>query len=101
MDIEFDPAKDAVNLSKHNVSLALGAEMDLATAFVVEDIRGDHGERRFNALGLIAARVFAITFTYRTAIRIISLRKANDREARRYTEHVLPETDKGVTDDPE
>lgn len=85
MDIEFDLAKDAKNVAKHGVSLALGATMDMETAVVDEDQRHEYGERRFNALGMIEGRVFAMTFTVRSTIRIISLRKANARETRRFT----------------
>ncbi|MFC5373932.1 BrnT family toxin [Brevundimonas faecalis] len=86
MDIELDPAKDESNIAKHGVSLALGAEMDMETAVVVVDDRRDYGEQRFNALGLIAGRVHAMTFAIRPpAVRIISLRKANKREQKRFT----------------
>ncbi|MGH6979204.1 MAG: BrnT family toxin [Brevundimonas sp.] len=86
MDIEFDPAKDEANVAKHGVSLALGVEMDMETAKVVVDDRRDYGEQRFNALGLIGDRVYAMTFAIRPpAVRIISLRKANSREQKRFT----------------
>jgi uncharacterized protein len=86
MDVEFDPAKDASNIAKHGVSLALAASMDMETAVVVADTRRSYGEPRFNAYGLIDGRMFAMTFTIRaTDVRVISLRKANRREQKRYT----------------
>jgi uncharacterized DUF497 family protein len=100
MDVEFDSAKDALNHAKHGVSLALGAEMDMETAFVVEDHRADYGEQRLNALGLIGTRVFAMTFTWRTTVRIISLRKANARETRRFLARTGREPDSGDNDEP-
>jgi uncharacterized DUF497 family protein len=84
MDIEFDAAKDAANMAKHGVSLALGASMDIDTAVIDRDDRRNYGEVRFNALGRIEGRVYAMTFTVRDSIRIISLRKANPREQRRF-----------------
>lgn len=84
MEVEFDPAKDAINTAAHGVSLARGADMDMDTALVVIDDRHNYGEVRYNALGLIDGRVHAMTFTVREAVRIISLRKANARERRRF-----------------
>jgi len=52
---------------------------------IEEDTRFAYGERRFYALGEVDGRVHAVIFTRRgTAIRLISFRKANDREIRRY-----------------
>ena len=86
MDIEFAPAKDESNIAKHGVSLTLAVEMDMETAKVVVDDRRDYGEQRFCAYGLIEGRMFAMTFTIRSkAIRVISLRKANTREQKRFT----------------
>ncbi|WP_084445595.1 BrnT family toxin [Desulfosarcina sp. BuS5] len=42
-------------------------------------------ELRFNALGYINNRLYHMTFTLRGgAMRVISLRKANSREVRKY-----------------
>lgn len=85
MDIEFDSAKNEANIAKHGVSLALGAEMDMATAVVVEDDRHEYGERRFRAFGHIAGSAYCFVFTVReTAVRAISLRRAHQKEMRRY-----------------
>ena len=85
MDIEFDPAKDAANIAKHGVSLALGASMDMESAVIDPDARREYGEERLNALGMIGDRLYAMTFTVRSVVRIINLRKANARERKRYT----------------
>ena len=50
MRIEFDPAKDASNLEKHGVSLALVAELDWDASLVWVDERHDYGELRMIAL---------------------------------------------------
>lgn len=85
MDIEFDSAKNEANIAKHGVSLALGAEMDMATAVVVEDDRHEYGERRFRAFGHIDGLAYCFVFTVReTAVRAISLRRAHQKEMRRY-----------------
>lgn len=52
---------------------------------VVRDDRKDYGEVRYNMLAKVSGRVFHITFTERGKILwIISARKANQREQRRY-----------------
>lgn len=71
----------------------------METAFVVEDMRADYGERRFNALGRIRTRVFAMTFTLRTSVRIISLRRANAREIRRFLARTERGSDSGDTNE--
>jgi len=83
--IDFDPAKDAVNLAKHGISLARAADLDLATAFVHPDARRDYGEPRWRAYGMIEGRMHMLVFTVRDgALRAISLRKANAKERRRH-----------------
>lgn len=55
-----------------------------------EDRRRDYGEIRYSTLGEIEGRVFFASFARRgEKIRIISFRKANARETRRYREHLL------------
>lgn len=52
---------------------------------ITEDTRKDYGEARFNMLAKCSGRIFHITFTMRGEITwIISARKANKREQRRY-----------------
>jgi uncharacterized DUF497 family protein len=54
-------------------------------ALIVEDTRTDYGERRFQALGFIDGRLHVLVFTPRAAnTHVISLRKANKREVKRY-----------------
>lgn len=85
MEITFDPAKDAANLVKHRVSLALAAELEWDTALVCQDIRRDYGEQRMIGLVLRGTRLYCVVYTDRGDLRrIISLRKANEREVRRY-----------------
>lgn len=86
MQIEFDPDKDAANGSKHGVSLSFGAEV-LAdeNRLDVLDVRFVDIEERFVSYGMVEGRVWVCVFAPRgESHRIISVRKANDREARRY-----------------
>ena len=49
------------------------------------DDRENYGEKRWTVFGLIENRLFAVTYTLRgETIRIISARKANARERKRY-----------------
>ncbi|MBS0560250.1 MAG: BrnT family toxin [Proteobacteria bacterium] len=85
MDIEFDPNKDEVNRRKYGLSLAEAARLDFDTAAVLADDRRVYGEARFRAYGLIDRRLHMLAFTMRgDVLRVISLRRANRTEVRRY-----------------
>ena len=67
------------------VLFELAAEFAWDGTLIVEDLRKDYGERRFQALGLIGDRLYMMVFTPRAnKAHVISLRKANKREVRRY-----------------
>ncbi len=54
---------------------------------MLEDVRRDYGEPRFQALGEIDGRLHMLVFTPRSGdVHVISLRKANRREIKRYEE---------------
>ena len=87
----FDPAKDAANLAKHGFSLLDAVGFEWETAVVWPDTRRDYGEPRMVALGYIGLRIMSVVFVDRppeqpTERRVISLRKANTREVKRYAE---------------
>jgi uncharacterized protein len=85
MDISFDSAKSERNLLARGISFELAAGFEWDSALIVEDIRKDYGERRFQALGLIGDRLHVMVFTLRgNRAHVISLRKANKREVKRY-----------------
>ena len=52
MDISFDSAKSEKNVLVRGVPFELAAEFAWDGALIVEDLRKDYGERRFQALGL-------------------------------------------------
>ena len=81
----FDPAKDAVNRAKHGVSLALAEVLFSGPHVRMIDDRFDYGEVREIAFGLVNDRLFVCVYADRRGERrVISLRKANRREVRRY-----------------
>ena len=91
MNVTFDPVKDAANVAKHGVSLTEAAGFEWGAAVVWPDTRRDYGEPRMVALGYIGLRIMSVVFVDRppeqpTERRIISLRKANTREVKRYAE---------------
>ncbi len=66
-------------------------EFEWADALVVEDTRKDYKEQRFQALGLIGVRLHTLVFTPRDGkAHVISLRKANQREMKRYEAQTQP-----------
>ncbi|MDO9011206.1 MAG: BrnT family toxin [Gallionella sp.] len=85
MLITFDDAKDAVNLSKHGLSLSDAEKLEWDDALIWQDTRHDYGEARMIALGAIAERLHCVVYVEREAARrIISLRKANQKEFDKY-----------------
>jgi uncharacterized DUF497 family protein len=87
MDITFDSAKDSANLAKHGVSLAMAARLEWNSALTWPDSRRVYGEPRQCGVGYIGLRLFFVTFVDRAdGRRVISLRKANPREVKRYAE---------------
>lgn len=89
MDITFDSSKDAANVAKHGVSLADAMKLEWDDLQAVPDTRRSYGEIRMIGFAPIEDRVFCVVFTDRGGTRrIISLRKANDREAKSYASKV-------------
>ena len=91
MNLTFDLVKSAANLAKHGFSLVDATGFEWDTAVVWPDKRRDYEEARLVALGYIGLRVMVVVFVDRppeqaTERRIISLRKANSREVKRYAE---------------
>ena len=85
MAISFDPAKNQRNIVARGISFERAAAFEWDTALIAEDTRRDYGERRFQALGVIEGRLHVLVFTPRAGkTHVISLRKANQREVKRY-----------------
>jgi len=83
--LEFDQAKSAKNLKERGIGFERFADMDLETAVSIEDARTDYGERRIRMFGHIEGRLHVAIITLRgEKVRVISLRRANQREERRY-----------------
>ncbi len=88
MRIEFDPAKDAANQTKHGVSLSMASDLDWEAALVWVDERFEYRETRMIALAPETEILYYVAFVDRGEVRrVISLRRANRREVKHYVEN--------------
>ena len=89
MQFEWDEEKRKANADKHGLDFADLTSFEMITAFLVEDDRRDYGEIRWFGIGLLKAMVVAVVYTERDGkVRVISLRKANRKEATIYVENI-------------
>jgi uncharacterized DUF497 family protein len=83
----FDPAKSEANWRKHGVSLRLAASIHWPGDRCAPDSRRDYGELREVGYAPIDGYLYCVVFTQRrSTFRVISLRRANSREVKRYVE---------------
>ena len=91
MDIDFDPAKNQLNIQQRGLDFERVTDFDFQTAVFSIDDRFDYGEIRHRALGFIDGRLYALVFAETAGgIRVISFRKANKREVNRYEAATQP-----------
>ena len=85
MEFEWDETKRASNLAKHGLDFADVERFAWASAHIGRDLRFDYGEERFTAYGLFESDLVVVIFTLRGAtVRIVSVRRANRMERKRY-----------------
>lgn len=90
MEIEFDAAKRAKALEERGLDFARAGEVFDGRHFTGQDSRQDYAEDRFITVGLLDARLVVLVWTPRgEARRIISMRKANDREKALYDRYLV------------
>ena len=84
----WDTRKAAQNVVKHGVPFEYATRVFLDIQRLdTEDTRHDYREERRITMGKIEGRLFVVAYTPRgEVIRLISARKANDREQRQYHE---------------
>ena len=88
MVFEWDEEKRRSNLRKHRIDFADAARVFYGPTVTWLDVRFEYGEPRFIAYGLLNGRVVAVVYTETpVAIRIISMRKATQREETHYFEN--------------
>ncbi|MBV8686309.1 MAG: BrnT family toxin [Alphaproteobacteria bacterium] len=85
MEISFDPAKREWTLEHRGLDFRDAAALFAGRAVTLEDDRWDYGEPRYQTFGLLRGRLVVLIWTPRGAARhVISMRKANERERKRY-----------------
>lgn len=86
---EWDKKKSKKNLSERGLDFADAETVFSGPCLTFEDTRFDYGEPRFITFGLLERRLVVIAHTPRgDKTRIISMRKANDREKKTYQERL-------------
>lgn len=83
--ISFDPAKRLRTLEQRGLDFLDAETVFAGPTIELPDRRRDYGEVRIICIGRLRGRVVIVVYTVRNGIRhIISMRKANDREQRRF-----------------
>jgi uncharacterized DUF497 family protein len=89
MQIEFDAAKRNKTLAERGLDFARAADVFAGTHLTAPDSRQDYAEDCFITLGHLDERLVVLVWTPRDEVRrIISMRKANDREKAFYDRYV-------------
>jgi uncharacterized protein len=99
MRFEWDRAKAATNVKKHGISFETAARVFADPFVLIEQDRIEGGEQRWQALGSVdGLAILLVAHTVyedeeddgqaHEVIRIISARKADPRERRRYEEEL-------------
>ncbi len=85
LELEWDEDKRRANVQKHGLDFADARHLDWDNATYIEDNRLPYPEPRYWAFALWKRRLHLVAFCRRGAkVRIISFRKANAKEVRRY-----------------
>jgi uncharacterized DUF497 family protein len=90
MKITFDPKKRAETLRTRGLDFADAKAVFDGPTFTVADQRFEYPEDRYITVGLLSGRMVIVVWTPDEEVpnedgrRIISMRKANDREKRRF-----------------
>ena len=89
MEITFDPSKNARNISERQLPFTRAADIKWESAVFKEDVRKNYPERRYIAIAYLDKRLHVLCFSETDlGIRVISFRKANQREGLEYEEKI-------------
>ena len=87
--IEYDEQKRQTTLKQRGLDFAHADEVFQGVHYTLEDDRYEYGEQRFITIGHMQGRMVVTAWTPRgNRKRIISLRKANDREQTRFRQYL-------------
>lgn len=83
--LEFDAAKSDRNERERGLPFSRAAEFDFSVTRIWLDTRRAYPEPRYLAMGYLGSRLHVICFALgERGLRVISLRKANQREGNRH-----------------
>jgi hypothetical protein len=85
MEISYDAEKREWTLRERGLDFEDAVHVFAGTSLTIEDDREDYGETRYQTMGLLNERLVMLVWTPRGRGRhIISMRRTNDREKRKY-----------------
>lgn len=85
MKISFDPAKRLKTLQERGLDFADAAQVFDGPILTREDDRFDYPEARFQTFGLVNDHLVMMVWSpTEEGMRVISMRKCNDREQKAY-----------------
>jgi uncharacterized DUF497 family protein len=89
MQIEFDAEKRDRTLTERGLDFSRAGEVFSGTHLTRRDEKRDYGEERFVTAGRLDGRIVIMVWTPRLNVRrIISMRKANEREVKKLAPHL-------------
>lgn len=87
--IAFDPAKRDRTLAERGLDFARVGEIFAGRHLTTHDDRAEYGEDRFVTIGRLGNRIVVVVWTPRgSVLRIISMRKANERESKKFASYL-------------
>jgi len=90
MSISFDPVKNQRNIDQRGLGFDQVSDLDWDSAWIFEDVRNEYNEIRYVAYSFLNERLHFVCFTETNdGIRVISFRKANSREVKRYEQEII------------
>ena len=85
MQVSYDPIKRQRTLEERDLDFEDAVSVWPGLHFDQVDDRKDYGEVRIISIGMIGGRMVVLVWTERNDVRhVISMRKANEPEQRRY-----------------
>jgi len=89
MTISYDPNKNQSNIEQRGLNFDRVSDLEWDNAWVYEDQRNEYDEVRYIAYSMLDERLHFVCFTETgNGIRVISFRKANRREVKRYEQEI-------------
>ena len=89
MNIEYDPIKRSKTLVERGLDFADAADVFQGVHFTALDVRQDYSEDRYITIGWLLEELVVLVWTLRGDVyRIISMRKANDREKKLFAQNI-------------